>query len=197
MEVRLATATEVPQLSRVLARAFDDDPVSCHLLPPTVRRREDRLARFMGLSVKGSVRLGCAWTTATLDGAALWRPPGRWRVPAGEVLLGTPTLLRALGTRARAALAILRVIEDRHPSAPHWYLEVLGTEPARQGRGIGGAMMAPMLERCDAEGVPAYLESSKERNLPYYERYGFRVTGELTLPKSGPTVWLMWREPQA
>jgi hypothetical protein len=57
--------------------------------------------------------------------------------------------------------------------------------------------MGPILERGDAEGVPAYLESSKERNIPYYQRYGFEVTVELRLPKGGPLVWSMWREPRA
>ena len=56
--------------------------------------------------------------------------------------------------------------------------------------------MAPVLERCDDEGVPAYLESSKEKNVPYYERHGFRVTGELRLPKDGPPLWAMWRDPK-
>jgi GNAT superfamily N-acetyltransferase len=105
-------------------------------------------------------------------------------------------MLLALGRRVPVGMATLRVLEGHHPAAPHWYLQVLGTEPAEHGRGIGSALMAPVLERCDDEGVPAYLESSKERNIPYYERHGFRVTGELDLPKGGPPVWPMWRDPQ-
>ncbi len=54
--------------------------------------------------------------------------------------------------------------------------------------------MAPVLEECDRDGIPAYLESSRESNLAYYARFGFRVTGRLDLPR-GPRVWPMWRDP--
>jgi ribosomal protein S18 acetylase RimI-like enzyme len=87
-------------------------------------------------------------------------------------------------------------LEARHPSGPpHYYLAVLGTDPAQQGRGLGSALLAPVLERCDQDGVGAFLESSKERNIDFYARHGFRVTDELRLPR-GPTMWQMWRDPR-
>jgi len=72
---------------------------------------------------------------------------------------------------------------------------VLGTDPQHQGKGIGSALLAPVLAKCDAEGIPAYLESSKERNIPFYRRHGFEVTTELNL-KNGPSLWPMWRDPR-
>jgi ribosomal protein S18 acetylase RimI-like enzyme len=87
-------------------------------------------------------------------------------------------------------------IERHHPEEPHHYLAVLGTDPSAQGQGLGTAVMRPVLEMCDADGVPAYLESSKERNVAYYARHGFRVRQELDVPGGGPRIWLMWREPQ-
>ena len=87
-------------------------------------------------------------------------------------------------------------VEKAHPPAPpHWYLATLGTEPAAQGRGLGTAVLTPVLEQCDRDGVAAYLECSKERNVDYYARFGFRATGELRLPR-GPRVWPMWRDPR-
>jgi ribosomal protein S18 acetylase RimI-like enzyme len=77
---------------------------------------------------------------------------------------------------------------------PHWYLAVLGTDPSAQGAGIGSALIGPTLGRCDAEGIPAYLESSKEANISFYQRHGFRVTQEIDLPQ-GPKLWAMLREP--
>jgi ribosomal protein S18 acetylase RimI-like enzyme len=85
-------------------------------------------------------------------------------------------------------------MERRHPSTPqHWYLAVLGTDPDAQGRGLGSAVLSAMLEQCDRDGVPSYLESSKERNIDFYARHGFRVTGEIKLLR-GPNVWPMWRD---
>ncbi|MHB1538359.1 MAG: GNAT family N-acetyltransferase [Solirubrobacteraceae bacterium] len=76
-----------------------------------------------------------------------------------------------------------------------WYLAVLGTDPESQGRGLGSGALTPVLRGCDADGVCAYLESSKERNIDFYARHGFRVRRELQLPR-GPKLWAMWREPQ-
>jgi GNAT superfamily N-acetyltransferase len=102
---------------------------------------------------------------------------------------------------ARAPLVALAWagLERHHPvRPPHWYLAVLGAEPASQGKGLGSAVLAPVLEQCDADGVGAYLESSKERNIDFYARHGFRVSEELRLGGArGPRLWGMWREPRS
>ncbi len=91
-------------------------------------------------------------------------------------------------------------IESAHPKEPSWYLQAVGTDPAQQGKGWGGVVIRHHLARADAEGVACYLESSKEANIPIYERLGFKVTGELTLPTRGKsqglTIWPMWRDPK-
>jgi ribosomal protein S18 acetylase RimI-like enzyme len=109
-------------------------------------------------------------------------------VPA---MIRTATLRRLPGI-----VAGLNALERKHPSEPHYYLLALGVEPDLQGRGLGTKLMAPVLERCDREQVPAYLESSKERNVPLYERNGFKVTEEFVVPNGGPKIWLMWRDPK-
>ena len=85
-------------------------------------------------------------------------------------------------------------IHDRAP--PHWYLGYLGARRDRQGQGLGTQMLREVLACADTDGVPAYLESSNERNLPLYERNGFRLIGDLRALGHGPTIWRMWREPQ-
>jgi predicted N-acetyltransferase YhbS len=111
-----------------------------------------------------------------------------------QVLLGTPQFLFGFGANLPVALKTLSVIEKAHPKEPHYYLAILGTRPDRQSRGTGSALMRPVLEKCDADGIPAYLESSKEQNIAFYARFGFEVTGEIQLP-NGPTLWPMWRNP--
>ncbi|TDD88027.1 GNAT family N-acetyltransferase [Actinomadura rubrisoli] len=197
--VRAAAGADTAAIAAVLGRAFDDDPFWAWLLPDE-RSRVRRLSGLFGLTLR-KIHLphGATETAgrgAEIEAAALWDPPGHWRVSAGKQAAQTLPLLRVLGTRMPAALRALGEIERHHPPEPHWYLAVLGTDPAAQGNGLGGALLRSRLDRCDAEGVAAYLESSKERNVPYYERFGFRVTRELPLPgKACPPVWLMWRDP--
>jgi GNAT superfamily N-acetyltransferase len=68
--------------------------------------------------------------------------------------------------------------------------------PGEQGNGLGSRLIQPVLEICDRDGIPAYLESSKRSNIAFYARHGFRVTAELKLARRGPTMWPMWREPR-
>jgi GNAT superfamily N-acetyltransferase len=90
-------------------------------------------------------------------------------------------------------MAGVDALEKQHPREPHYYLFVLGVEPSLQGKGVGSALLGPVLARCDAEGMPAYLETANPRNLPLYERHGFRVRAEFAVPHGGPLTWLMWR----
>lgn len=197
--VRTAAAADAAAIAAVLGRAFDDDPVWRWLLPDDASRVR-RLTGLFGILLRRVHLPHGATEAAGRDGraeaAALWDPPGHWRVPVRAQAAQAVPLLRVLGARVPATLRTLGAIERHHPREPHWYLSVLGTDPPAQGNGLGGALLRSRLDRCDAGGVPAYLESSKERNVPYYERFGFRVTRELTLPGRGcPPVWLMWREP--
>lgn len=86
-------------------------------------------------------------------------------------------------------------MHEAHPAEPHWYLPAVGTDRGLQGMGVGSALLRQQLADCDRLGQPAYLESSNITNVPFYEKLGFRVTGELLLPNGGPTLWPMWRGP--
>jgi ribosomal protein S18 acetylase RimI-like enzyme len=86
-------------------------------------------------------------------------------------------------------------IEKNHPSAPHYYLFLIGVSPASKGQGIGTSLISHVLKMCDDQGVAAYLENSKEENLPFYEGHGFKVQKQIRFAASAPPLWLMWREP--
>jgi len=197
-EVRAATSSEFPELARTLARAFADDPVMCWFLPDPHRRQERIEAFFRDLELGGPFgRVGEVTTTADLDASAVWLPPERWRLPVLDQLRMLPAMIRIVSLRyIGSRLSGFRKVEQRHPASPaHWYLATLGTDPSRQGRGLGSALLADKLAHLDAEGIPSYLESSKERNVPFYERHGFVVTDTYDLP-DGPRLWLMWRDPR-
>lgn len=192
VETRKATAADVPALSETLALAFHDDPVMTWIYPTHERRR-----RFLEINIaKLHLRHGGSYTTDGVEGAALWDPPGHWKLSARDMIRTGPAMFRVTGRNVVRGTRLMNAIDRKHPKEPHWYLAVLGTRPEHQGKGIGSALMAPVLERCDTEGIPAYLESSKESNVPFYERHGFEVTEELPLPGGGPSIWLMWREPR-
>ena len=137
---------------------------------------------------------GITLVTDPVRGAAIWQAPcppqlGFWR----QVGLAFRLLLTA-GSGYSRALRLGKAIEKHHLKDPHWYLAILGTEPEAQGRGLGTALLQPILERCDEQRAIAYLESSKPSNIPFYQRQGFEVSGEISVP-DGPTVWPMLRRP--
>lgn len=197
VEVRQATDDDIPALTGVLSRAFSNDPpMSWSFRDPTTR--VERLATIFGAAFP-TVFLpsGHVWTTTDLAGAAIWQPPGQWRTPedkVGEIVEKYDGKL--LHEEVDRFLTFLGMIEDEHPDEPeHWYLEVLAADLDRQGQGIGSACMRPVLERADADATPCYLESSNLKNVPLYERHGFKVVDVVDLPDDGPSLWLMWRDP--
>jgi predicted N-acetyltransferase YhbS len=103
-----------------------------------------------------------------------------------------PGLLMAFGSSLQRGLVVEEMMKEVHPEEPHWYLAIIGSDPNVRGKGYGQALMRSRLDRCDAEHAPAYLESSNPDNVPYYQRFGFEVTGEIAVP-DGPTLIPMWR----
>ena len=192
-EVKRATRDDLPSVTAVLARAFVDDPVFRYLIPVDDDRRRSELAfRMLGLN---ALDRGMVLRTPDSAAAAFWATPGQWAFPWRNVLRTLPISLRASRPGVFRALGLLGRIEKVHPHEPHYYLEVLGTDPSRQGQGLGAAIMEHVLTRADSEGVGAYLESSKDLNVPYYRRFGFEVVNEIRIP-DGPTIWPMWRDPR-
>jgi GNAT superfamily N-acetyltransferase len=194
--VERAVDSDRKALAEILARAFRDDPVWNWLFPDD-RGRDRRAALVFRAYLYDSLKRGEVLTTPDRVAAALWKPPGKWKLSNGSILRTLPDLLRAFGRRLPASLEVERKVEAQHPDEPHWYLAVIGTDPVAQGRGVGAALIRQVTDRCDRDGLPAYLESSKADNVPYYERFGFKVTGETVLGNDGPTIWFMWRDPQA
>jgi GNAT superfamily N-acetyltransferase len=191
--VKVGTEADREGIIDALVKAFHDDPVMLHIMRTGHAKK---LRALFSSESKRALTKGALYTTADgpARGAAIWMAPGEWKIGGLELLGQLPMLFR-LGADAPRGLSLLSQVEKTHPAAPHWYLGVLGTAPEHQGKGIGSALVHPILQKCDEEGIPAYLESSKESNVPFYERHGFRVTSEINI-KNGPTLWPMWRDPR-
>lgn len=187
-----ATASDADRAIATLVLAFAADPAARWSWP----RAEDFLRNFPLFARAfggGSFELGCADRVDDFAGVALWLPPG---VPSDEEALSalvertvSPAILEDAGQ-------VFEQMARFHPGEPHWYLPMIGVDPARQGRGIGDRLLAHGLARCDADGLPAYLESSNPRNLSLYRRHGFEPLGAIQ-HGSSPTLVPMLRKPRA
>ena len=190
VRARRAIEGDVPGVSQALAAAFFDDPVVSWIYADPAARREIG-PRFFRIVTEAYLGHGGVYTTDDHVAGAVWVPPEveddeRMAVALGEIS----------GEYARTLFEVLEVMGEQHPREPHHYLFLLGTRPEWQSRGIGSALMRPVLETCDRDAVPAYLEATSEHNRSLYLRHGFEVTGEIRLPGSGPSMWPMWRAPR-
>jgi GNAT superfamily N-acetyltransferase len=181
----------------MLERAFADDPVANFMFAGERRRRRGLRSFFTSQLRRQYMPYGHVYTTEHGEAAALWGPPDAHRNGLRELIQLLPVAPYLASERTHRALRLLFEVDGLHPKEPHWYLATLGTEPAQQGKGMGSALMQTMVERIDESGFPAYLESSKERNVPFYSRFGFEVIEELCSKRGNPTIWRMWREARA
>ncbi|WP_385643269.1 GNAT family N-acetyltransferase [Streptomyces sp. SudanB91_2054] len=202
--IRTAGEDDRDTVVRLLDEAFQDDPVSGWVFPGEEYRRRTH-HRLMGAFT--DIVLADGWIDLTEDGAAcaLWLSvPGEEDTPQepdeepAEEAEDVPAQVReAVDPDNERVESIARLTEDIHPSGPaHAYLWMIGVAPERQGEGLGTALIASVLDRCDRDGLPAYLEASSERSKGLYERLGFACTGRVLHLPDGPRMWPMWREPR-
>ena len=197
--MRKAVAGDVSPIAAVLGRAMERDPGICWMFPRARTRGRLLPQVFAAMIVHLYLPAGEAYTTDDHAAAALWLPPGS-AAPATAEVLRLATRMAPLSPLAGRALwrasGLARFLDACRPEEPHYDLALLGTDPRRQGHGIGTALLSSQLTRCDAEGRPAYLETSNRRNLALYACHGFEVTKEVRWRRNGPLTSLLWREPK-
>ena len=200
--IRPATLADVPAGAAVLSRAFKDKEPFVWLVPDAARRAQWLPAFFTTtlthvhppqqggeVAVVGDV--GTGW--------AIWSPPGAGKRPLRSRLGAAVGTVRAVGLRelsdfGRRGTAVERALEAARPKAPHWYLAGLGVDPDWSGRGIGRALLSSGLVRSDHQGMPTYLECL-EGLVPYYEQFGFELSGWIDMPEGTARQAAMWRAP--
>lgn len=189
--VRAPRPDERRSVLDVLGRAFHDDPVARHLFP-NPRNRARKWARFSGLAIDSMRETAHVLTTDAVEGAAIWQLPTENQLGFGQNLRIALRFLAIAGWGTRRAARLGDFTGNHRLREPHYYLAALGTDPPHQGKGVGSALIEPVLARADREGIPSYLESSKETNVPFYRKHGFEVVEELVVP-DGPRAWSMLR----
>lgn len=191
----LLRVAQAEQASRLLGRAFQDDPLMAYVMPAAeVRRRV--LPSLFRVVLHYCLRYGTVFTTEDLAGVACCLPPGQTNTTIGRLArvhlssrsrwLGLPALLRLIHAS--------KYTDDAHTqtvSGPHWYLWVLGVEPEKQGQGMGGQLLQTVIEQARAQGVPCYLETENPRNVPFYQKHGFRLVSESQIAYSPVRIYAM------
>jgi ribosomal protein S18 acetylase RimI-like enzyme len=192
-----ADAAGLERVSKDLADAFHDDPLFNWFSRTDPTRDAARLRFFRYLMKSVILPAGEVLTPASGGGAAVWMGSETLGPnPFLEELRALPMLLGLTGYGRFSRMLSLRGVMDKaHPmERPHAYLWFLGVTPGAQGHGIGSRLLKAKLDRLDADGVPAFLETATERNLGLYRRHGFEVISDYRPEPGGPLVWAMWRE---
>jgi len=183
---------------QMLTRAFLDYPLMIYANAQLERRRRG-VATLYGAIIRDTLRHGEVHVSAGLEGACCWLPPGVGLPTfAREVRSGMLGLPLGFGWGGFQRLVdfdhVQRRLHEQYASGPHWFLATIGVDPAHQGRGIGSALMSPVLARADEQRTPCYLETHTVGNVRLYERHGFRVMEHIENPASVP-LWAMLRQP--
>ena len=193
-DVRRTGEGERAAVAATLAAAFHDDPVFAWLHPdPT--ERAGNIAFFFDLAARILARHDDTWAAGPdVAGAALWVPHGSAPMSDEEGAAFGAAVAERAGADAERLVTFMTVMDAHHPQEPVEYLWFLGVRPERQGRGIGSALLAPVLHRADRAGRRTYLDATSPRSKALYERHGFRATAPVVVDDC-PPVWPMWREP--
>jgi len=194
LEVRPATADDLSSVTETISLAFHEDPAWSWAFPDVVHRQE-QYAVFWRFVIAAALRYPWVLMTEGCEAAAVWIPPGGTELSEEDEGQLETLLAELVGEHAADVMELLARFEAAHPQEPpHYYLSLLGTHPSHAGRGIGMALLAESLARIDAEGAPAYLESSNPANNHRYERHGFEATGEFYAPGNETPITTMWRD---
>ena len=194
-EVVEVTPELLPGAADAAADGFHDNEIWVWLLRREWQRRRVLPRHYRAMISRVYIPRRSAWTTADALGTALWFPPGTLQLGLRERMAEVLSLLpEGAGCFARAT-RWEELISKHHPHEPHWYLQTLSVRSDAQRGGVGSALIRPGLERADADGVAAYLETQREANVPFYRRFGFELTEQVQLHDS-PPLWLMWRPPR-
>ena len=192
--IRPAGLADRRPISRTLAAAFQDDPVFSWCIPNPARRAHV-LPELFELFAEAVLPLGVSELTADGTAAALWVPAGQSPIAEDRAESFTAAVFELVGDDAERTGAIMALLDEHHPATPHQFLWFIGVESATRGRGLGSALLASTLRRCDQQATAAYLDATSEHNRRLYERHGFVVTAERSVSGS-PSLWAMWRDPR-
>lgn len=194
--VRRALPDDVDAAADVLADAFE--AYAWELWTVAADRHKERIRELQHSAMTLMAPYCETWVaedSGEMVAVAAWVLPGA-QVPAeiDEAMLAARN--QHEGDRHEASLAADAEVAAMTGRVPGYFLATVGVLTSKQHRGYGQAVLAPVLDRLDAEGQCAQLETSSERNVRFYRQLGFEVTDHITISGGGPDNWLMTRQPR-
>lgn len=192
-EVIKVDAANAHGAGEAVAAGFHDNEIWAWMLPADWQRHRVLHRHYRAMLRRVFAPRGTAWTTPGFAGGAMWMAPGALAQSRRERFVEMASLLPLGVTGLGRGARFEELIRRHHPKEPHWYLNTLSIRPEAQRQGYGSALIEPGLALADEQGLPAYLETQRESNIPFYRRFGFELTNRIKLPDS-PPLWLMWRE---
>lgn len=193
--------SQLKPAAQMLARAFTDDPFSAYLFP-NEEEREKKLPHTHNNLLRFGMLYGEVYSTSSeLEGIAAWIPPGNFKITVWRAIRSSGlSLIFRMGYKTLKRLSYY----GRHVSPLHkrldefnpWYLSILAVDPAFQGKDYASRLFKPMLDRFDSTNQYCFLETNKEKNVPMYEHFGFKLVEELAIPDTELTTWMMLRKPK-
>jgi GNAT superfamily N-acetyltransferase len=190
---------QVEPLGEVLGRAFFESPLHKYFIPDDGERRRFLPQFFLRVTRMGYL-FGETYATPDSTGMAFWIRPGEILGDEQNERAGLNEIRALAGEEAFARVSIvfdaLEGLHKEHATDDHWYLQLLGVDVPLQRRGIGSALMQPVLKKADADGVTCYMDTAEPRSLPFYRRHGFDVVVDMIEPSSGLRLWFLRREPR-
>lgn len=135
---------------------------------------------------------GC--TTTRGEGVALWVPPYERKTPGPWATVKSVALMARYSglTGIKRGIALGKALPAK-PQEPFYYLFLIATRQAHRGKGLGGQLIEPGLARIESDQADSYIESSNEKNLSFYRRYGYEIIDEIEPAPGAPHMWLMFK----
>jgi ribosomal protein S18 acetylase RimI-like enzyme len=174
------TRTDLERGTKLLVRAFHDDSLTLYFIPPCANW-EELATQYFAFRLRFGIMNGEVYATSPeMEGLAAWFAPGRSDLTTFRLMIaGGISLFRYMGGDAISRMNMVGMyaskLRNLHVQGPHWHLFPIAVDPEFQGKGYSSALMRPMLARINQEGLPCYLETQNEKNVPLYEHFGFKV----------------------